>query len=483
MGGLDNFPAAYAAYAQAGSIVMTVLALLHALVWRVQRARWSALMSLACGLAAVVYGFDAVLQPGEARGHPVGSTLGAIGLVATTLAIADYVQLPAGALRWVWRVAIGAGVVLLGLRLVGLLPRIAGSLSYAGYFVAQAAMVGWALWRQPQHGHGLVLAALALYPAVLLAVLSGAFDVKAMRYLVIVPVTVLGVTMLATGLLRAERHSRDELQRRRGAEDALRALNESLEQRVAQRTRELHEVVAGLESFNRSVSHDLRGPLGGIAGVARLATEALARGDLVAVQRLLSAVVVQADASSQLVAALLALARVGQTELAPQPIDLNRFVRETLAQLDLADPAAAAVPVQVGPLPAVAADPALLRQVLVNLLGNARKFARQAQQPQVEVGSEPGAVGGAPVFYVRDNGVGFAADQAAGLFEPFRRLHGGQFAGHGIGLSIVKRIIERHGGRVWAEGRPGEGATFRFTLGTANANAAATAGAGSATLH
>jgi len=470
MSGLDNFPAAYAAYAQAGAIVMLVLALLHALVWRVQRARWSALMALACGLAAVVYAFDPALRPGAERGHPIGSTLGAIGLVATTLAIADYVQLPPRVLRWVWRIAIGAAVVLLGLRLAGLVPRIAGSISYGSYFIAQAVMVGWGLWRHPQHGHGLVLAALALYPLVLFGVMLGWFDVQAMRYLVIVPVTVLGVTMLATGLLRAERQSSDELQGRRQAEEALRALNETLEQRVLQRTQELQEVVAGLESFNRSVSHDLRGPLGGIAGVARLASDALSRGDLVTAQRLLSAIVAQADSSSQLVAALLALARVGQAELAPQRVDLDTFVRETLAQLDLSDPAGAVVPVRVGPLPAVAADPAMLRQVLVNLLTNARKFARPALQPQVEVGSEPPAnASEGPVFYVRDNGVGFTPEQAALLFEPFRRLHASQFAGHGVGLSIVKRIVERHGGRVWAEGQPGAGATFRFTLGAARA--------------
>ena len=114
-------------------------------------------------------------------------------------------------------------------------------------------------------------------------------------------------------------------------------------------------------------------------------------------------------------------------------------------------------------LPAVTADPGLLRQVFVNLLGNALKFTRDAVAPQVEVGAT--SQHGQTVLYVRDNGVGFARESATRLFEPFQRLHGTHFQGSGVGLSIVKRIIERHGGRLWAESTPGEGSTFFFTLG------------------
>jgi signal transduction histidine kinase len=122
--------------------------------------------------------------------------------------------------------------------------------------------------------------------------------------------------------------------------------------------------------------------------------------------------------------------------------------------------------VAVAPLPVVQADPVLVRQVYANLIGNAVKFARGAAAPHIEVGAQAGG-DGAPVLFVRDNGVGFDTEQAQRLFQPFQRLHGSRFPGHGVGLSIVRRVVERHGGRIWAESRPGQGATFYFTLGGA----------------
>lgn len=451
-------------YAQAASIALAALTLLHGLVWRLQRQRWSLLLALAFGLGALNYGLDSHMAPSVARATLIGGLTTATGLVLMTLGLVEYVGLPARAHRIAMGLVVGVALLVLALRLAGLVPRIVASATFALYFLLQAGLMLWAMRREPRSGHGLVLAALLLYPAVFAAVLAGAFDGAMLRYLVIVPTAVTGGAVLTTGLLRAQRRAEAELAGRQRAEEELRRLNDTLEQRVAQRTRELHEVVAGLESFNRSVSHDLRGPLGGMAGVARLAREAVARGDLLTVQRLLSAIEAQADSSSQLVAALLALARVGEVRLAPEPIELDAFVRDTLAQMDLADPAGAEVPVRLQPLPAVEADPALLRQVLVNLLGNARKFSRQAGLPQVEVSGETGA-DGLPVIHVRDNGVGFDPGQAEAMFEPFRRLHAGQFSGHGVGLSIVKRIVERHGGRVWASANPGGGAVFSFTLG------------------
>jgi len=121
-------------------------------------------------------------------------------------------------------------------------------------------------------------------------------------------------------------------------------------------------------------------------------------------------------------------------------------------------------------MPTVQADPELLRQVFANLIGNAIKFTGPSQQPQVEVGTVPSA--GEAVFLVRDHGIGFDAAAAQRLFKPFQRLHDRTYEGFGVGLSIVKRIIDRHGGRVWAEGRPGQGASFYFTLGAAQARGA-----------
>ena len=115
-------------------------------------------------------------------------------------------------------------------------------------------------------------------------------------------------------------------------------------------------------------------------------------------------------------------------------------------------------------LPTVNGDPELLRQVFSNLIGNAIKFSNRSQRPQVEVATL--ARDGEQVFIVRDNGVGFDPAAAQRLFKPFQRLHDRSYEGFGVGLSIVKRIVDRHGGRVWAEGQPGQGASFYFTLGT-----------------
>jgi signal transduction histidine kinase len=226
-------------------------------------------------------------------------------------------------------------------------------------------------------------------------------------------------------------------------------------------------MVEGLESFNRSISHDLRGPLGGIAGVSRLASEALARGDSGTAARLLPAITAQAESSAHLVNALLALARMDEAELTREPVPVEAVVQEALEQVRLAHQPEAGVQVQLQSLPTVAADAGLLRQVYVNLVGNALKFTHGVPAPRVEIGALE--AGGETVLYVRDNGVGFEAEQAERLFKPFARLHGRGYQGHGVGLSIVRRIVEHHGGRVWAESRPGEGAAFYFTLGPSGA--------------
>lgn len=248
--------------------------------------------------------------------------------------------------------------------------------------------------------------------------------------------------------------------------EQLQLANELLEQRVLQRTAELHEVIAGLESFNRGVSHDLRGPLGGIASAARLAQEFIASHDTARALRFMQVIATQAETTGQLVDALLALARASDASLSRERVDMNALAAEVLESLQRL-PGDARLPVVIEPLAAVDADRKLVRQVLVNLIGNALKFSACAATPQVRVGMD--ASGGAPVFFVRDNGVGFDGGRAQQLFMPFQRLHGASFEGSGVGLSIVRKIVERHGGRVWADSAPGQGATFRFSLGAAEA--------------
>lgn len=253
-----------------------------------------------------------------------------------------------------------------------------------------------------------------------------------------------------------------EVEERKRAAQELRFANETLEQRVLQRTAELRDVIEGLESFNRSVSHDLRGPLGGIAGAARLAQEFVVSQQPDKAIKFLQVIAAQAETTGHLVDALLALARASEASLSVEPVDMDALAAEVVASLRRL-PDEALPPVVIEPLAAIAADRKLVRQVLVNLIGNALKFASETPQPRVQVGMA--TTDGAPVFFVRDNGVGFDADKAQRLFRPFHRLHDARFEGSGVGLSIVKKIVERHGGKVWADSTPGQGATFYFSFG------------------
>lgn len=260
----------------------------------------------------------------------------------------------------------------------------------------------------------------------------------------------------------AEQLQSEVVERKRAAQELLVA-NDTLEQRVASRTAELRDMIESLESFNRSVSHDLRGPLGGIAGAAHLARDFVAARDHEKADRFLKVIAVQAETTGKMVDALLTLARTGDATMTRRRVDTHALVRDVLEAMRQARPGAP-LPVSVGTLPDVDADPELARQVFVNLIGNALKFASRMPQPQVEVGVTGTA--DHPLFFVRDNGVGFDPDQALRLFKPFQRLHGAHFEGSGIGLSIVKRIIDRHGGKVWAESAPAQGATFFFSFGS-----------------
>jgi signal transduction histidine kinase len=270
------------------------------------------------------------------------------------------------------------------------------------------------------------------------------------------------MTVLATGLLRARRDVLAELAGRRAAENTLVARNESLEQRLLQRTDGLRDMVTALESINSKVSHDVgafRSDIGGLAGAA---SETMSAGDTRGAERMLTQIAETCDDLTQRVAEVLTLAHAGHDELLVEEVDLGSLVDDVLASLRACDASQAGLPVRVERLPRVNADPTLLRHVYMQLVGNALKFSAQAALPLVEVGCRE--EDGMRVFYVKDNGVGFDSDAATLLFEPFKRLHGERFEGHGMGLSIVRRIVERHGGWIWAQSRPGEGATFSFTL-------------------
>ena len=264
-------------------------------------------------------------------------------------------------------------------------------------------------------------------------------------------------------LTRSNRATLNLMQDAVQAQQALSKLNAELEQRVGDRTAQLEAANRELEAFSYSVSHDLRAPLRHVQGyVDMLAREA--EGQLSDKgRRYMQTIVDVGQEMGVLIDDLLAFSRMGRAEMTETMVNLNSLVQD--ARRDLG-PATRERNIgwNIPPLLAVQADPAMLKLVLTNLLGNAVKFMRPRDPAQIEMGSA-GTEDGRVILFVRDNGVGFDPQYAHKLFGVFQRLHrADEFEGTGIGLANVRRIIARHGGRTWAEGKLNAGATFYFTL-------------------
>ena len=254
--------------------------------------------------------------------------------------------------------------------------------------------------------------------------------------------------------ITARKQSEEALQR--SGREILR-LNEGLEHRVAERTAELETAVKEMETFTHTVAHDLRSPLRAINGYASILIEHLGNTACAEDRACLERVAGNAKRMGRLIDDLLDFSRYSHQPIRKRDMDVQALARSVLAERVPAD---GTVQAKLGDLPPCKADPSLLRIVIENLVSNAVKFSRNATPPIVEIGHADGA------YYVRDNGVGFDMSHADKLFGPFTRMHRAEeYEGTGMGLAIVSRIVERHGGRVWAQAEPGKGATFFLTLG------------------
>jgi two-component system sensor histidine kinase/response regulator len=271
------------------------------------------------------------------------------------------------------------------------------------------------------------------------------------------------VSQRTAELTLANQRLRQQIAERKVIEEALRRLNLELDRRVLERTAELEAANEEMRAFAYTVSHDLRAPLRHIDGFLELLQQKAEAVLDDQSRHYMDTISKAARKMSLLIDDLLSFSRMGQHAMSFKPVDLEPLVHEVIRDLE-PDAAGRTIEWRIGDLPAVDGDAAMLWIVLSNLIANALKFTRPRQKARIEIGTLPGQAS-ETVIFVRDNGVGFDMAYVDKLFGVFQRLHRAEeFEGTGIGLATVRRIVARHGGRTWAEGKVDQGATFYFVL-------------------
>lgn len=303
---------------------------------------------------------------------------------------------------------------------------------------------------------------LLLYPAALLYSHVNGSPVQEFRRLAIVAVSLKFFYLMTLILKDDARWLLAELRSKREAQKALSQMAASLEEKVEERTRQLQALNQGLRSFAGMVSHDLRGPVRSIGGLASMAQESLDDHDIKGARTALSRIETEALRAGDMTTDLLALASAEQGNIRREWVDMQALCTRVLDHLSMQYPDASTA-VRVRQLPSVFADRDLMSHVLTNLLSNALKFGQGRVDLRVTVEAHRTDAGWR--FEVTDNGAGFDPARADQLFKPFSRLGRSDVPGTGLGLSVVQRVVQAHGGEVGATSRPGEGTTFWWTLG------------------